>query len=122
MVALQNQLQGGPPAFLQPVLLDETAFVLRSLQPSADRISLKSVKKADSELEQALGTLGQLVAWAQLRSAGREDSAIADELIEFGRAKEVARAAARQRRGLRAEGACSDAATFAKAFDDRAFA
>jgi hypothetical protein len=29
-------------------------------------------------------TLGQLVAWAQLRSSGRDGSAIADELIDFG--------------------------------------
>jgi hypothetical protein len=29
-------------------------------------------------------TLGQLVAWAQLRSSGRDGSAIADELMHFG--------------------------------------
>ena len=28
--------------------------------------------------------MGRLTAWAQLRSAGRQGSAIADELIEFG--------------------------------------
>ena len=29
--------------------------------------------------------MGRLVAWAQLRSAGRQGSATADELIDFGR-------------------------------------
>ena len=121
VVALQNRLQAVPPAFLQPVLLDESAFVLRSLQPSGDRISLKGIKKPDSELEQAVGTLGNLVAWAQLRSAGREGSAIADELIEFGRLKKW-REPLLDDAETCAEKARSDAATFNAAFDDGAFA
>lgn len=121
VVALQNRLQAVPPAFLQPALLDETAFVLRSLQPSADRISLKGVKKADSELEQALGTLGQLVGWALLRSAGREGSAIADELIEFGRTKKWREPLLDDAEAC-AQKARDDAAMFNTAFDDGAFA
>jgi uncharacterized protein (DUF2252 family) len=121
VVALQNRLQAAPPAFLQPVLLDERAFVLRSLQPSGDRISLKRVQKPDSDLEQALGTLGSLVAWAQLRSGGREGSAIADELIEFGRLKKWREPLLDDAEDC-AEKARRDAATFNAAFDDGAFA
>ena len=32
-------------------------------------------------------TLGDIVAWGQLRSSGRDGSAIADALIDFGRDK-----------------------------------
>ena len=35
-------------------------------------------------LEEVLGTMGQVVAWAHLRSAGRQGSAIADALVDFG--------------------------------------
>jgi hypothetical protein len=31
--------------------------------------------------------MGQIVAWSQLRASGRQGSAIADELIDFGRRK-----------------------------------
>ncbi len=32
-----------------------------------------------------MATLGELTAWAHLRGAGRQGSAIADQLIDFGR-------------------------------------
>ena len=34
--------------------------------------------------EAVAGSMGRIVAWAQLRSAGRDGSAIADALIDFG--------------------------------------
>ena len=35
-------------------------------------------------LEEVLATMGQVVAWAHLRSAGRQGSAIADAFVDFG--------------------------------------
>jgi uncharacterized protein (DUF2252 family) len=61
--------------------------VLRALQPTEDRVTLNGTRTTLSELEQVIGTMGRLVAWAQLRSAGRDGSANADELIDFGRRK-----------------------------------
>lgn len=37
-----------------------------------------------AELANSIETMGQLVAWAQLRNAGREGSVTADALIAFG--------------------------------------
>jgi uncharacterized protein (DUF2252 family) len=65
-------------------LLGQAPFVLRSLQPSEDRVTLGRPGQSLDELAQLLQTMGQLVAWAQLRSAGRQGSASADELIDFG--------------------------------------
>ena len=87
VVALQRRIQAVSMAFLQPVLFAESPFVLRALQPAEDRISLSGPRRTLSELEQTIGTMGRIVAWAQLRSAGRDGSAIADELIDFGRRK-----------------------------------
>ena len=77
--------------------------------------------KADAdELEHLVGTMGQIVAWAQLRSAGRDGSAIADALIDFGSRKkwkapllEAAQTCAAQVR--------KDAAVFDAAYDEGAF-
>ena len=62
-------------------------YVFRALQPTEDRVTLNGSRRTQGELEQVIATLGRLVAWAQLRSAGRDGSASADELIDFGRRK-----------------------------------
>lgn len=87
VVALQRREQAVSSAFLQPVLVGETPYVLRALQPSEDRVTLTRSGGASAELEQVIVTMGHIVAWAQLRSAGREGSAIADELIDFAQRK-----------------------------------
>jgi hypothetical protein len=65
-------------------------------------------------------TLGQLVAWGQLRSAGRDGSAIADQLIDFGQRKKW------QTQRLTTSLDCAvqvhrDAAAFNAAYDDGEF-
>ena len=87
VVAVQRRLQAVPMAFLQPVFFAESPYVLRALQPAEDRVNLNRSRTTESELEQVIGTMARLVAWAQLRSAGRDGSATADELIDFGRRK-----------------------------------
>ena len=64
-----------------------------------------------------VATMGRLVAWGQLRSAGRQGSAIADELIDYARrgkwqAKLQAAAAEMAEKTLR------DAAGYNAAYDD----
>jgi uncharacterized protein (DUF2252 family) len=108
-------------AFLQPVVVAGTPYVLRALQPTEDRVTLggKSAQGA-SDLEGVITVMGKLVAWAQLRSAGREGSAIADELIDFGQRNKW------KARLLDASIECAgqvqrDWSTYAAAYDDGAF-
>ena len=101
-------------------MLTEQACVLRALQPSEDRVTLDRSRHSRAEFEQVIATMGQLVAWAQLRSAGRDGSATADELIAFGQRKKW------KEQLLRASGDCAaqvrkDSATYDEAYDDRAF-
>ena len=84
VVALQRRVQAVSMAFLQPVNLAGVSYVLRGLQPSEDRVTLDRSPRTMSELEQVIGAMGRIVAWGQLRSAGRAGSALTDELIEFG--------------------------------------
>lgn len=85
VVAIQRRMQAVTPALLQPVLVNRQPYVLRELQPTVDRLGLDLWNGKARRLEKAIGTAGELLAWAQLRSGGRQGSAIADELIEFGR-------------------------------------
>jgi len=84
VVALQRQMQAVPMAFLQAVVFQKSSYVLRDLQPSEDRVVWPGVHRTQVPLLQLVTSLGRLVAWAQLRSAGRSGSATADELIAFG--------------------------------------
>ena len=113
---LQRRLQAVPVALLQPVRCGGAAYTLRELQPTEDRISLDRAHQSMDELKLTIGAMGQMVAWAQLRSAGREGSATADELIRFGLRKRW------QEKLLATAQACAqqvrkDAATFNRAFD-----
>lgn len=121
VVALQRRLQAVSMAFLQPVMVGGSPYVLRALQPTEDRVTLggKSAQGA-SDLEGVIAVMGKLVAWAQLRSAGREGSAIADELIDFGHRNKW------KARVLDASTECAgqvqrDWSTYATAYDDGAF-
>lgn len=120
VVSMQRRLQAVCVAFLQPVLVGQSAYVLRELQPSEDRITLDRSSQTASELQHLIGTLGCIVAWSQLRTSGREGSAIADELIDFGQHKKW------KKKLLDAAQDCAqqvgeDCAAFDAAYDDGAF-
>jgi uncharacterized protein (DUF2252 family) len=85
VVAVQRRMQAVSMAFLHAVRFGGQPFVLRGLQPSEDRLDLAALSSNRQGLADSLATMGRLVAWAQLRSSGREGSAPADELIDFGR-------------------------------------
>lgn len=83
VVALQQRMQAISMAFLHPVAIGKKAYVLRGLQPSEDRVVLNGAPKEPRLLEGVIRTMGELVAWGQLRSSGRDNSAISDTLIDF---------------------------------------
>ncbi len=83
VMAIQNRVQGTPPALLAALEFQGQAYVLRELQPLEDRVNLSLWNGKLNRLEKVIETMGELVAWGQLRSSGRQGSAIADELIDF---------------------------------------
>jgi len=84
VVAVQARMQAISPAFFRAVDMSRKSYVLRGLQPSEDRLALADWRGKLERLEGVLQTMGKLVAWAQLRSSGRDGSATADQLIAFG--------------------------------------
>jgi len=83
IISIQHRMQAMAPALLDAVRIGHGGYVLRELQPSKDRLTLKDAKGHPRHLRPAIETMGRLTAWAQLRSSGREGSAIIDELIAF---------------------------------------
>ena len=84
IVSIQQRMQAIAPAFLHPVSLTGEPCVLRELVPREDRIRLSAFLDRPAVLQQILTTEGSVMAWAQLRSSGRQGSSNADGLIAFG--------------------------------------
>ena len=113
--ALQRRKQ----AMLQPVQFEGSVYVLYELQATENRVSLDRAQQNNEDLEMTIRAMGQMLAWAQLRSAGRSGSATADELIHFSQRKKW------KEKLLAASQACAqqvnkDAAVFNRAFDSGA--
>ncbi len=83
VVCLQDRVQAVPPAFLQAVGIGGIAYILKGLQPSEDRVALELWHGHFERLQWLMTSMGEIVAWAQLRGAGRQGSASADGLIDF---------------------------------------
>ena len=78
------RMQAVAPAFLEAVEIDGKPFLLKGLQPSQDRVDLRGTSAHAKQLNRLMCQFGAIAAWAQLRSSGRQGSANADALIEFG--------------------------------------
>jgi uncharacterized protein (DUF2252 family) len=83
IVAIQQRVQGTPPALLGTVMHEGQSYVLRELQPLQDKVRLNLWNGKLRRLEKVMKTMGKITAWDQLRSGGRQGSTIADELIQF---------------------------------------
>ncbi|WP_050475652.1 DUF2252 domain-containing protein [Herbaspirillum rhizosphaerae] len=120
VVALQRRMQAVSIAFLHAVEIGGQSYVLRALQPIEDRVPLAGQKHHIDHLIGVIKVMGQCVAWSQLRSGGRDGSAIADELIAF---------AARGKWRSKLLPACAELAaevqqdwrTYCEAYDDGVF-
>lgn len=88
VVEIQRRCQAVSQALLHAVEFRHGPYVLRSLQPSEDRVALDAWNGKLPRLESVVNNMAQLSAWAQLRSGGRQGSATADELIAFGERKD----------------------------------
>ena len=77
-------MQNVPPALLSTTIFKDEPYILQELQPVKDSIDFKLLKDAYRDMYQVIDDMAHLTASAQLRSSGRQESAIADELIAYG--------------------------------------
>jgi uncharacterized protein (DUF2252 family) len=79
----QQLVQACPPALLRPLVYGGRSYLLKELQPSADRLDLKKCGKDRNDLVCAFETMAKVTAWAHLRGAGRWGAADIDTLQAF---------------------------------------
>lgn len=84
VIEVQKRVQANSPALLNDFLFGAKHFVLRELQPAEDKIDFGLFAGKMKKFGQFLAVMGKICAWGQLRSSGRQGSAIADELIAYG--------------------------------------
>ena len=83
IVSIQSRVNNILPTLLSSVVLENQSFVLRELQPEADKFDFQMWNGNLGDLADFIGTMGTITASGHLRSAGRQGSSIADELIDF---------------------------------------
>ena len=120
VVALTRRAQAVPVAFLHAVQMTGHDYVLRDLQPSADRVSFEEKGNEERRLNELMLAIGQCTAWSHLRGSGRQGSGIADELVAFGSAESW------QKVLRKASATCADTVatewkTYSEAYDDKVF-
>ncbi len=84
VIAIQTRMQNISPALLTPVIFKDEPYVLKQMQPTQDKINFELIKDRYDDLGLVTNDMAVLTASAQLRSSGRQGSAIADEMIVYG--------------------------------------
>jgi len=84
---VQKFMQNNNPELLSTTRFKKSSYVIRELQPSADKISFKKIKEQHEDIKQVIDDMAMLTASAQIRIAGRKGAAVADDLIAFGNKK-----------------------------------
>jgi uncharacterized protein (DUF2252 family) len=84
VIDIKQRMQYVTPALLGTTLFNGDAYIIQAMQPTADKINFELIKDRYRDIHQVIDDMGMLAASAQLRSSGRQGSAISDELIAYG--------------------------------------
>ncbi len=120
VVAVARRAQAIPVAFLHAVMMGGRDYVLRDLQPSADRVSFTEKDGDPRRFDELMQAIGQCTAWSHLRGSGRQRSAIADELMAFASDEQWPKLL-RKASVVCADNITSEWKVFSEAFDDKVF-
>lgn len=83
VTSVQGIMQYALPRFFGTLTIGDHDFVLKQLQPTAQKIDHSLCHRKMKNVETVMATMARAVASAQLRSASRKGSAEVDELIKF---------------------------------------
>jgi uncharacterized protein (DUF2252 family) len=85
IVEIQKRMQNVSPALLSTTEFKNESYVIHELHPTRDNLNFSLIKHDYRNIYQAVNDMALITASSQLRSAGRQGSACADELIGFGK-------------------------------------
>ena len=80
---IQNYMQYIIPAFLSNFSFHNDTYLVKQLQPEQDKITFKDYIDKPHKIIEAWQSMARLIAYAQIRSAGRNGSDNIDALITF---------------------------------------
>ena len=88
VVGIQRISQAISPALLRGVVYGAKgekpkSYVVKSLQPTADRVGLGSGKHVVANLDDALQTMARVAAWCHLRSCGRLGTDLVETVQDY---------------------------------------
>lgn len=88
VVDIQRLSQAISPALLRGVVYGAKgekpkSYVVKSLQPTADRVSLGSGKNVVANLDDALQTMARVAAWCHLRGCGRHGTDLVGAVQDY---------------------------------------
>ena len=88
VVGIQRIAQAISPALLRGVAYGAKgeapkSYVVKSLQPTADRVALGSGKNVVANLDDALQTMARVAAWCHLRGCGRHGTDLVERVQDY---------------------------------------
>lgn len=83
LVSIQRISQAVFPALLGSVAVHKQSYVIKELEPSADRVNLTALGGKFAALNAVIKTMAETTAWAHLRGCGRFGSASVEALAAF---------------------------------------
>ena len=81
-------MQYDAPAFNVPYKIADKWYVIKELQPTEDKISIKSFQNDFGKLTDVANEMIKLIAYSHLRSSGHLGASNADELVKFAGKKQ----------------------------------
>lgn len=85
LIEVQKRILSAPPALLADIHIGKKSFIMKELQPQADRINYTLFSGNIKKLKNMLEDMAAISAWDTLRTGGRQGSAIADEFVYFAK-------------------------------------
>jgi uncharacterized protein (DUF2252 family) len=83
IISIQSMMQYALPRFMKSLSVGEEKFVLKQMQPSAQKIDHSLCHRKLENTETIMTTMAQALASAQIRSASRKGSVDVETLIDF---------------------------------------
>lgn len=84
-ISIQRIVQAISPALLGSIGVGERSYVIKELQPTADRVNLAKLAGKPRALMEVLRTMAEVTAWGHLRSCGRFGADSVDALADFAK-------------------------------------
>ena len=83
VVHTQKRMNDTAPAAFTTIQVEKEYYIFKKHRPQEDKFTLLAFKEEKADFRKLIKELGNLLAWAQLRSSGLDGTATGDKLIDF---------------------------------------